>query len=75
MYTDLGVFKHHAARDGTCYVQTFTDHTSKYVTVYGLNKKSEALENLKKYIATDSKKLSELLKHYHPCRWGWKTDR
>jgi hypothetical protein len=63
--TDLGVFKNHAARNGTCYVQTSTDHASKYVTVYGLKKKSEALENLKKYIASDSKKLGDSVKHYH----------
>jgi hypothetical protein len=63
--TDLGVFKNHAARDGTCYVQTFTDHASKYVTAYGLKKKSEALQNLKKFIEIDGKKLGESVKHYH----------
>ena len=63
--TDLGVFKNHEARDGTSYVQTFTDHASKYVTAYGLKKKSEALKNLEKYMEIDSKKLGDSVKHYH----------
>ncbi len=52
MSTDLGpgVFKNHAARDGTCYVLTFTDHAWKYVTEYGLKKKFDAIKNLEKYI-------------------------
>jgi hypothetical protein len=49
----------------TSYVQTFTDHASKYVTAYGLKEKSEALKNLKKYIENDSKKLEDSIKHYH----------
>jgi hypothetical protein len=61
----LGVFKNHAARDEICHVQTFTDHASKYVTAYGLKKKSEAIQNLKRFIETDSKKLGESIKHYH----------
>jgi hypothetical protein len=64
--TDLGVFKNHAARDGTSYVQTFTDHASKYVTAYGLKKKSEASKNLEKYMMEiDSKRLGDSVKHYH----------
>ena len=46
-------------------MQTFTDHASKYVTAYGLKKKSEAVKNLKKCIEIDSKKLGESVKHYH----------
>ncbi len=67
--TDLGAFKNHAARDGTSFVQTFTDHTSKYVTVYGLKKKSEAIDNLKKYITTDSKKLGDNTTLMEPVNW------
>jgi hypothetical protein len=63
--TDLGVFKNHAARVGTSYVQTFTDHASKNVTAYGLKKKSDAIDNLKKYVNVDCKKLGESVKHYH----------
>ncbi len=56
--TDLRVFKNQAARDGTCYVQIFTDHASKFVTVFvGLKKQNEAINNLEKYICVDSFKL------------------
>ncbi len=56
--TDQGVFKNHAARDGTSYMQTFIDHASKYVTAYGRRKKLKAIENLKKYIARVDQPLS-----------------
>jgi hypothetical protein len=56
--TDLRVFKNQAARDGTCYVQIFTDHASKFVTVFvGLKKQNESINNLEKYICVDSFKL------------------
>lgn len=51
--TNLGVVKNHAARNGTCYVQTFMDYTSKYVSVYGLKKKSDAIKKLEKSINVD----------------------
>lgn len=43
--TDQGVFRNFPSKEGFKYVQTITDHASKYVCVYGLRKKSEALIN------------------------------